>query len=85
MSRRLTKKMITAEQIRAARSLLRWSARDLADRSGIGWRTVQRLEAAIGIPSSNARTLNAIKTALETGGIVFIDRNGGGPGVRLKE
>jgi transcriptional regulator with XRE-family HTH domain len=77
--------MITAEQIRAARALLRWSAQDLADRSGIGFRTVQRFEAESGIPGSRSKNLEAITRTLETAGVVFIDQNGGGPGVRLKD
>jgi hypothetical protein len=30
-------------------------------------------------------TLNKIKRALEAGGIIFLDENGEGPGVRLKK
>ena len=77
--------MITAEQIRAARALLRWSAQDLADRSGIGFRTIQRFESESGIPGSRSKILMTVRKALEDAGVVFIDQNGGGPGVRLKE
>ncbi len=77
--------MITAEQIRAARALLRWSAQDLADRSGIGFRTIQRFESESGIPGSRSKNLLTIRRVLENAGVVFIDQNGGGPGVRLKE
>ncbi len=77
--------MITAEQIRAARALLRWSAQDLADRSGIGFRTIQRFESESGIPGSRSKNLMTIRKVLEDAGVVFIDQNGGGPGVRLKE
>ncbi len=77
--------MITAEQIRAARALLKWSAQDLADRSGIGFRTIQRFESESGIPGSRSKNLMTIRKALEDAGVVFIDQNGGGPGVRLKE
>ncbi len=77
--------MITAEQIRAARALLRWSAQDLADRSGIGFRTIQRFESESGIPASRSKNLEAIRSSFEAAGVVFIDQNGGGPGVRLKE
>ncbi len=77
--------MITAEQIRAARALLRWSAQDLADRSGIGFRTIQRFESESGIPGSRSKNLMTIRKILEDAGVVFIDQNGGGPGVRLKE
>ncbi len=77
--------MITAEQIRAARALLRWSAQDLANRSGIGFRTIQRFESERGIPGSRSKNLMTIRKVLEDAGVVFIDQNGGGPGVRLKE
>ncbi len=77
--------MITAEQIRAARALLRWSAQDLANRSGIGFRTIQRFESESGIPGSRSKNLMTIRKVFENAGVVFIDQNGGGPGVRLKD
>jgi len=77
--------MITSEQIRAARALLRWSAQDLADKSEIGFRTVQRFESESGIPASRTSNLIAIRKVFEAAGVVFIDQNEeGGPGVRLK-
>ena len=76
--------MITADQIRAARALLRWSAQKLADESGISWRTIQRLESVAGVPSANSLTLLRIQETLEAAGIEFIEENGGGPGLRLK-
>ncbi len=77
--------MITAEQIRAARALLKWPAQELADRTGISWRSIQRLESGSGIPGSRSKNLMTIRKVLENAGVVFIDQNGGGPGVRLKE
>jgi DNA-binding Xre family transcriptional regulator len=77
--------MITSAQIRAARALLKWSAAQLAEKAGLSWKTVQRLESADELPSTNIRTLDAIKAALEAAGVVFIDRNGGGPGVRFRK
>ena len=77
-------KMITAEQIRAARALLRWTAHDLAENSGVSWRTIQRLEAATGVPASRSKNLEIIQRTLEHAGVTFIAQNGGGPGVRLK-
>ncbi len=77
--------MITAEQIRAARALLRWSAQDLANRSGIGFRTIQRFESESGVPGSRSKNLMTIRKVLEDAGVVFIDQNGGGPGVRLRD
>ncbi len=77
--------MIAANQMRAARALLKWSAEKLAEESGLSWKTIQRLESAEGIPSSNVRTLESIKSALETAGVIFIDEDDEGPGVRLKK
>ena len=77
--------MITAEQIRAARALLRWSAQDLADRSGIGFRTIQRFESERGIPASRSKNLVTIRKVFENAGVIFIDEDDLGPGVRLRE
>ncbi len=79
--------MITAEQIRGGRALLRWSARQLADDSGVSWATVQRMEAADGVPPGRSTSLEQVQRTLERAGIVFIDAEEGvgGPGVRLKE
>ena len=38
--------MLTSDQIRAARALIRWSAQNLANESGISWKTIQRMEDA---------------------------------------
>lgn len=75
--------MITSGQIKAARSLLGWTARDLAERSEIGFSTMIRLEASDGVPSSNVKTLDSIKKSLEKAGIQFIGTPDDGPGVRL--
>lgn len=77
--------MITAQQIRAARGLLRWSIRRLAEEAEIGVATVQRIEAKDGIPAAHVRTLVAVQEALERGGVIFIDADqAGGSGVRLR-
>ncbi len=65
--------------------MLRWSAETLAVKSGVSWPTVQRMESAEGVPSSLSRTLQMIQKTLEDAGIVFIEENGGGPGVRLRK
>ncbi len=76
--------MITSDQIRAARALIRWSAEDLASESGVGLSTIRRMESADGVPAASARNLASIQEALEKAGVQFVPRNGGGPGVRLK-
>ncbi len=78
--------MIAAEQIRAARALLKWRAQDLADRAGLTLRTIQRFENETGIPSSRTKNLMNIRQVLEDAGVVFIDQSeDSGPGVKLKD
>jgi transcriptional regulator with XRE-family HTH domain len=75
--------MITAEQIRGARAMLRWSARKLAEMSGVSVPTIQRMESAVGVPKSISTNLDSIRRTLEDAGITFIDDDEG-PGVRLR-
>ena len=79
--------MLTGAQIRAARALLKWSGRELAHRSGVSHPALQRAESVDDMPNMQSRNLAAIKAALETGGVVFLDAGDtrpGGAGVRLK-
>jgi hypothetical protein len=76
---------LTSGQIRAARALLRWSAEDLARASTVGVATIRRAELAEAETSMNTPNDRAIRQACEAAGIVFIDENGGGAGVRLKK
>lgn len=76
---------ITGGQIRAARGFLRWSAEELAKQAKLGRLTVTRAESAEGKPSITEANLEAIRRALEAGGIEFIPENGGGCGVRLRK
>ncbi|MDE1993770.1 MAG: transcriptional regulator, partial [Rhizobiaceae bacterium] len=68
---------ITGAQIRAARALLRWSAKDLANAAKVGVATVSRAEVENERPSLTTANLSAIQRALETAGIKFIPQNGG--------
>ena len=77
--------MITSAQIRAARALLRWSGKDLAERTGLGFSTLMRLEVLEGVPSAQAKTLEAIQKAFESAGVEFIGSPEDGPGVRLRK
>jgi transcriptional regulator with XRE-family HTH domain len=79
------KRSLTGAQIRAARSLIKWTAEDLARRSSVSLRTIRRAELADQVTSLTAPNDSALRAALEAGGIEFIDENGGGPGVRLKK
>ena len=76
--------IVTGAQIRSARAALGWSAQTLADRSGVGLRTLMRLEQIDGVPSSRSSTLAVIKSALESAGIEFIGSPTDGPGIRIR-
>ena len=76
--------MITGAQMRASRATLRWTAAQLAERSGISLPTVQRLEQHEGIPPSHTSTLVSIKATLEAAGIEFIGTPEDAPGIRLR-
>jgi hypothetical protein len=78
-------KSITSAQIRAARALLRWSAEDLAQRSLLSVATIRRAELTEDETSMTVANDLAVRRALEAAGVEFIDENGGGPGVRLRE
>lgn len=77
--------MITAWQIRAGRAALGWSASDVARHAGLSWKTIQRLENIDSRAAGLASTLMAIQAALEGAGIVFIDDDGNGPGIRFRQ
>ena len=76
--------MITSDQIRAARALLRWSGKDLAEKTGLGFSTLMRLEVLEGVPSAQAKTLETIQKVFEQAGIEFIGTPEKGAGVRWK-
>ena len=76
--------MITSGQIKAARGLIGWTARQLAEKAAIGFSTLIRLESEEGVPSSHVKTLGSIKTAFEDAGVEFIGSPENGAGVRWK-
>lgn len=78
-------KTITGAQLRAARALIRWSADDLAKAANVGVATVRRAEAADGPINMVPNNLTAIRQALENAGVILVEENGQGPGVRLRK
>ncbi len=70
------------EQIRAARALLGWEQKQLAEAAGVSVETVSRLERTRGKVSAYTGTLETIQKALEAGGVEFT--NDDAPGVRLR-
>lgn len=78
-------KALTSGQIRAARAFLRWRAEDLARESAVGVATIRRAELTDEATSMTAANDLSIRRAFEAAGVVFIDGNGDGPGVRLRK
>ena len=75
--------MINSAQCRAARALLNWSRKQLADAAKVAERTIVDFEREARMPYD--RTLRDIREALEEAGVSFVDPNGEGAGVRFRE
>lgn len=75
--------MLTGVQIRMARAALNLSADGLAEKAGVASKTIRRIEASEGLPSSSARTIAQIQSALEAAGIEFIGSPEDAPGIRI--
>jgi transcriptional regulator with XRE-family HTH domain len=75
--------VITAEQIRAARASIGWSAEELSKVAGIARRTIVSIENSSGVPSAQTHTLLKIQSVLEAAGIEFIGTPDDAPGIRI--
>ena len=71
--------MITPEQIKAARALLKWKQTTLAEEAGLSLPSINNVEGRIGSPRMD--TMRAIQSALDNAGVQFIS----GLGVCLRE
>jgi transcriptional regulator with XRE-family HTH domain len=76
--------MATAGQLRAARALLGFSQDEVAKRAKLSVPTIKRAEADEGIRVSE-EAFAAIQGALEKAGVIFVDENGEGAGIRLRK
>ena len=65
--------------------LLRWDQKLLAEAAGVSHVTVRRLEAKPGPLVAGRSTIAKLRSALKSAGIVFIEDNGEGQGLRLKK
>jgi transcriptional regulator with XRE-family HTH domain len=74
--------MITSGQCRAARGLIEMTQTELAALANLGLSTIVDFEKARRDVSREAK--ESIRKALERAGVQFIEKNGGGPGVRLQ-
>jgi transcriptional regulator with XRE-family HTH domain len=74
---------LSPAQCRAARGLLGWSQSELSEASKTATKTIADFER--GARDPYPRTLEDVRSALETAGVEFIQENGGGAGVRLRK
>ena len=75
--------MITARQVKAARSLLGWTQQELADKAVVSQKAVARLEA--GNVDSRKSTVAAVQGALEQAGLLFLSADRDlGEGLRFR-
>ncbi len=63
------------------RAAVGWSVRELARNAGVTPNTISRIENG---GDALASTMERLQTALEDAGVIFIDADEEGPGVRLK-
>lgn len=84
MTDRKSNSVIDRRQCRAARDLLEWQQKDLAEAAGVTLPTISNFETGTRLPHPN--NLAAIRAALEKAGVKFIDAGkSGGVGVRLND
>ncbi|ACK51108.1 conserved hypothetical protein [Methylocella silvestris BL2] len=69
-------------QCKMARTALSLGVRDLAALAEVSPDTIARLERG---DLLKERTIIAVRSALEVAGVIFVEENGEGPGVRLRK
>jgi transcriptional regulator with XRE-family HTH domain len=74
---------ISAAQCRASRAILDWSRNQLAAKSGVALRTIVDFERGARAPRE--ATLLSLVASFEAAGVVLVEENGEGPGVRLRK
>jgi len=75
--------LISGAQVRAARAIVNWSVRDLAEASGVSSSTIRRIEENAGFPETrDGRKLEVIRSMLESAGVEFLPAVDGKGGVR---
>lgn len=69
-------------QLRLARTALDLTVRDAADFTGVSHNSITRYERGLELKES---TVAKMRAALEAAGVIFVEENGDGPGVRLRK
>ncbi len=69
-------------QCKMARVALGLGIRELAQLAQVAPATISRFEAG---DELKPRTVDALRSALESAGVIFVAENGEGPGVRLRK
>jgi transcriptional regulator with XRE-family HTH domain len=72
---------VNPAQVRMARTALNWSSKDLANAARIHRNIVSSFESGRFVGSLDA--VDAMRSSLESAGIIFVDDNGETSGVRL--
>ncbi len=75
---------VSNRQIKAARALIGWSQEHLTAASGVSLPTIKRLESTDGLLGGRQGTRDRLIDALAKAGIIFIDEDSEGAGVRLR-
>ena len=75
---------LTSAQIRAARHLANLSQAEIAASTGLSIPTIKRIESERKLAVS-AASMERVRRALESAGVIFVEENGEGPGVRPRK
>lgn len=67
---------VTPEACRAGRAILKWSMRELGERAGVAWTTINRLEAGVGAREATAEKILAAFAAEGVELVTDDDRTG---------
>lgn len=76
---------ITGRQLASARVLAGLSQIEVSSRAKVSVPTLRRMEASDGPVTGMPNNVEAVRRALESAGVEFIAKNGGGAGVRLRK
>jgi predicted transcriptional regulator len=74
---------VTGRQIAAARTLLGIGQAELAARASISVPTLKRMEASVGPAAGLVNNVDAVRRALESAGVEFLNHEQ--PGVRMRK